>query len=58
MIESMPMLKASTANCIFISDNGFIRTNGYFFKELIQIIYMKWPVNVETYIQFLHYRKF
>ena len=58
MTESMPTLKFSRANYIFISDNGFIKKNGYFFKERIQITSMKWPVNVETYIQFLDYCKF
>ena len=58
MTESMLMLKSSSANYIFISDNGFIKRNGYFFKERIQIVSMKWPVNIETYLQFLDYRKF
>ena len=58
MTESMPMLKSSRANCIFISDNGFIMRNGYFFKERIQYISMKWPVNIETHIQFDDYCKF
>ena len=58
MTESMPMLNWSRANYIFISDNGFIKRNGYFFKERIQIVSMKWPVNIETYLQFLDYRKF
>ena len=57
MTESIPTLKSFRANCIFISDNGFIKRNGYFFKERIQIISMKWPVNIETYIQFLDHRK-
>ena len=57
MTESIPMLKSFRANCIFISDNGFINRNSYFFKERIQIISMKWPVNIETYIQFLDHRK-
>ena len=52
MTESMPMLKSSRANYIFISDNGFIKRNGYFFKERIHIVSMKWPVNIETYLQF------
>ena len=58
MTESMPMLKSSRANYIFISDNGFIKRNGYFFKERIQIVSMKWPVNIGTYLQFLDNRKF
>ena len=58
LIETIPMLKSSRANYIFISDNGFIKRNGYFFKERIQIISMKWSVNIETYIQLLDYRKF
>ena len=55
--KGMPMLKSSRANYIFISDNGFISRNGYFFKERVQIISMKWPVNIEIYIRFLGYRK-
>ena len=58
LIETIPMLKSSRANYIFISDNGFIKRNGYLFKERIQIISMKWSVNIETYIQLLDYRKF
>ena len=54
----MTMLKSSRANYIFIFDNDFIKRNGYFFKERIQIVSMKWPVNIETYLQFLDYRKF
>ena len=56
--ESMPMLKSSRANYIFISDNGFVERNGYFFKECINFISLKWPVNIETYLHFLDYRKF
>ena len=52
------MLKSSRANYISISDNGFIKRKGYFFKERIQIISIKWPVNIKTYILFLDYRKF
>ena len=52
------MLKCCTANYIFISDNGFIKRNGYFFKEHFQLVTMKWPVNIEPYLQFLDYRKF
>ena len=29
----MPMLKYFRANYIFLSDNGFINRNGYFFKK-------------------------
>ena len=53
----MSMLKSSRAY-IFISDIGFIKRNGYFLKERIQIVSMKWPVNIKTYLQFLDYRKF
>ena len=35
---------------IFISDDGFIKRNSYFFKERIQCISMKRPVNIETYL--------
>ena len=55
MTENTHMIKSSRANYIFISDNGFIKGNGYFFKERIQIISLKWPVNIETYLQFLDY---
>ena len=41
MTESMPMIKSSRANYIFISDNGFSKKNGYLFKEHIKIISMK-----------------
>ena len=58
MTESMPRLKSSRANYIFISDNGVIKRNGYFFKERIQFIFMKWPVNIETYLKFFDYCKF
>ena len=40
-------LKSSRANYIFISDNGFIKRNCYFFKQHIQIISAKWTVNIE-----------
>ena len=40
-----------------ISDNGFINRNSCFFKERIQIICIKQLVNIETYLQFLDYRK-
>ena len=58
MTESMPRLKSSRANYIFISDNGVIKRNGYFFKERIQFIFMKWPVNIETYLKFFDYCKY
>ena len=58
MTESMPRLKSSRANYIFISDNGVIKRNRYFFKERIQFIFMKWPVNIETYLKFFDYSKF
>ena len=58
MTESMPMLKSSRVNYIFISDNFFIKRNDYFVKEPIQIVSMKWPVNIETYLQFRDYHKF
>ena len=51
----MPILKSSRANYILISDNGFIRRNCYFLKERIQIVCMKQPVNIETYLQFLDF---
>ena len=35
MTESMPMLKWLRANYIFLSDDGFIKRNGYFFKKRI-----------------------
>ena len=54
----MPRLKSSRANYIFISDNGVIKRNRYFFKERIQFIFMKWPVNIETYLKFFDYCKF
>ena len=43
-------VKISTANYVFISDNGFIKGNSYFLKKCIQIVSMKWPVNIETYL--------
>ena len=58
MTESMPRLKSSRANYIFISDNGVIKRNGYFFKERIQFIFMKWPVNIKTYLKFFDYCKY
>ena len=58
MTESMPMLKSSRVNYIFISDNFFIKRNGYFRKERIQIVSMKRPVKIETYLQFSDYHKF
>ena len=58
MTESMPMLKSSRVNYIFMSDNFFIKRNGYFAKEPIQIVSMKWPVNIETYLRFRDYHKF
>ena len=58
MTESMPMLKSSRVNYIFISDNFFIKRNGYFRKERIQIVSMKRPVSIETYLQFSDYHKF
>ena len=45
------MLKSSTA----ITFSYLII---YFFKERIQIISIKWPVNTKTCLQFLDYRKF
>ena len=53
MTESMPMLKSSRVNYIFISDNFFIKRNGYFVKERNQIVFMKWPVNIENIYSFL-----
>ena len=53
MTESMPMLKSSRVNYIFISDNFFIKRNGHFLKERIQIVSMKWPVNIENICSFL-----
>ena len=50
MTRSMPMLKYFRANYIFISDDGFIKGSGYFFKERIQCIFMNGPVNTETYL--------
>ena len=44
------MLRSSRANYIFISDNGFIKRNGYFFKDRIHSISIKRPVNIETYL--------
>ena len=35
-----------------------VKRSGYFFKERIQIVSMKLPVNIETYLQFLDYPKF
>ena len=53
MTESMPMLKSSRVNYIFIYDNVFIKRNGYFLKERIQIVSMKWPVNIENIYSFV-----
>ena len=58
MTECMSALKFSRANQIFISDNCFIKRNGYFLKKRIQVVSTKWPVNTETYLQFLDYHKF
>ena len=58
MKESMLMLKSSRVNYIFMSDNFFIKRNGYFAKEPIQIVSMKWPINIETYLRFRDYHKF
>ena len=58
MIESIPMLKSSRVNYIFISDNFFFKRNGYFLKKRIEIVSMKWPVNIETCLQFPDYHKF
>ena len=58
MTESMPLLKSSRANYIFISDNSFIRRNSYFFKERIQIGSKKQPANIEMHLQFTDYCKF
>ena len=41
MTESVSMLKSSRANNIFISDNGFIKRNGYLTKKRIQIVSIK-----------------
>ena len=41
MTESVSMLKSSRANNIFISDNGFIKRNGYLTKKRIQIVSVK-----------------
>ena len=41
MTESVSMLKSSRANYIFISDNGFIKRNGYLTKKRIQIVSIK-----------------
>ena len=41
MTESMSMLQSFRVNYISISDNGFIKTNSYFFKEHIKIVAFK-----------------
>ena len=56
--ESIPTLKSPRVNYIFISDNFFIKRKGYFLKERVRIVSMKWPVNIETYLQFRDYHKF
>ena len=53
----MSILKSSRAKYLFISDDGFIKRNVYFFKQRIQIFSVKQPVNIEIYLQFLDYRK-
>ena len=34
-----------------------LKETSYFFKDCIQLISMKWLENIETYLQFLDYRK-
>ena len=57
MTESMTMLNLPELITFSYLIMALLR-DGYFFKERIQIVSMKWPVNTETYLQFLDYRKF